>query len=107
MVVVSVYKGSEAGMTVFGLSFGYGLALGASLILSIFGYIFISLATGGGLIVLAFSLLFFLVCAIVIFRLHKKFGKGGIGRAIARKRTPAVVKGGILMANRLKEIEDV
>lgn len=105
MLVVSVFKGSEKQMQVFGMPFTYALIIFFGLVVIAGGYIIASIALGLGFIGLIATMGIFGVFAYSVYKVSKRYGRGGFQKAYARQKYPEVIRGGVTQPSRLKYIK--
>lgn len=105
MFEVSVYKGAERQIRVWGLSFTYALVLFCGLLVTVGGYIFSSVAYGVGFFGLIVAMSIFGAFAYMVVRISKKYGRGGLSKSIASKKVPNVIVGGITPPTRMAHLE--
>lgn len=105
MLEVSVYKGAERQIRVWGLSFTYALALFGGLLVTVGGYLFASVVYGVGFFGLLIAMSLFGAFAYMVVKISRKYGRGGLSKSIASKKVPNVIVGGITPPTRLAHLE--
>lgn len=101
MLLVSVYKGAEREIQVFGLTWSYAIALFIGLLITVALYILGSVFLGLGFLGLSVALMLFIGYVLLLFRMSKRFGKGGLLKALARVRLPDCIRGGVTLPTKI------
>lgn len=104
MLEVSVYRGAERQIRVWGLSFTYALVLFVALLLIVGSYIFASVVYGVSFLGLLVAMGIFSAFAYLVISISKKYGRGGLQKSIASSRVPNIIRGGITPPTRLAHL---
>lgn len=105
MLEVSVYRGSERQIRVWGLSFTYALVLFGGLILIVGAYLFASIAFGVGFFGLLIAMSIFGIFAYVVISISKKYGRNGLTKSFASRKVPNIICGGLTPPTRNAHLE--